>query len=131
MSLVLVEDSPQRPVAPIPLPDLSHLTQVELSVLRGYLTTKSKEARKEATKVIGKDPKVRDLWLKTLGLKSDATPEEKAAVETPFYQEILRQPEAFVLYAWANGLATLDRHVWETMLDRSKVTAVKKPSSKP
>lgn len=125
MSLVLVEDSPHRPVAPIPLPDLSHLTHAELSALRGYLTTKSKEARKEATKVIGKDTKVRDLWLKTLGLKSDATPEERAAVEVPFFEEILRHPEAFVLYAWANGLATLDRYVWETMLERSKVPSVK------
>lgn len=125
MSLVVVEDSLHRPVAPIPLPDLSHLTHAELSALRGYLTTKSKEARKEATKVIGKDHKVRDLWLKTLGLKSDATPDERAEVENPFYEEILRYPEAFVLYAWANGLATLDRHVWETMLERSKIAAVK------
>jgi hypothetical protein len=129
VSLVIVEDSPHRPVAPIPLPDLSHLTQAELSALRGYLTTKSREAHKDAMKMLGKDHKVRDLWLKTLGLKSDAPPEERAEVETSFYEEILRHPEAFVLYAWANGLATLDRYVWETMLERSKVAAVKPKKS--
>jgi hypothetical protein len=101
------------------------LTQAELSALRTYLVTKSKEARKEATKVLGKDTNVRDLWLKTLALKSEATPEERAVVENPFYEEILRHPESFVVYAWANGLATLDKHVWKTILERSKV-AVKK-----
>jgi hypothetical protein len=125
VSLVLVEDNPHRLTTPIPHPDLSHLNQAELSALRGYLTVKSKEARRDATKVLGKYPKARDLWLKTLGLKSDATPEERAEVEAPFYEEIVRHPEAFVLYAWANGLATLDRYVWESMVELSKVSAVK------
>ena len=115
-------------VSPIPLPDLSHLNHAELSALRAYLNTKSREARKDAMKVLGKDHKVRDLWLKTLGLKEDTPPEERTEVETVFYSEIVRNPEAFVVYAWANGLATLDRYVWEKMLELSKVTPVKKTS---
>ena len=122
--------SEERLTTPIPLPDLSHLTQAELSALRAYLTPKSREARKEAGKVLMKAPKAKDLWLKTVALKEDIPPEERSAVMTEFYEEVLRHPDAFLVYAWANALSTLDRHVWDEMLRRSKVTDDEKAAKK-
>ena len=112
----------------VPLPDLSALTQAELSALRAYLTVKSKEARKEATKHLSKVIPVRDLWLKTLALKEDSTDEEREEVFAPFYREVMRHPEVFVSYVWANSLATLDKHVWDAMLELSKTLPPKKKS---
>ena len=112
----------------LPLPDLSALTQAELSALRAYLTVKSKEARKEATKQLSKVVPVRDLWLKTIALKEDSTDEEREEVLTPFYREVVRHPEVFFSYAWANSLATLDKHVWDAMLELSKTQTPKKKS---
>jgi hypothetical protein len=110
----------------LPLPDLSTLTQAELTALRTYLNAKCKEARKESSRLIGKVVVVRDLWLKTIALKGDATAEEREAVNAPFYQEAMKHPELFVSYAWANSLSTLDRHIWATMMDRSKLMEAEK-----
>lgn len=128
MLLPLVADN--RLTTQLPLPDLSALTQVELSTLRAYLTVKSKEARKEATKLLGKVPPVRDLWLKTIALKEDSTEEEREEVLAPFYREVMRHPEVFVSYAWANSLATLDKHVWDAMLELSKSQTPEKAKKK-
>jgi hypothetical protein len=106
------------------------LTQAELSALRAYLTVKSKEARKEATKLLGKVPPVRDLWLKTIALKESATDEEREGVLTPFFQEVMKHPEVFVSYTWANSLAILDRHVWDAMLELSKSQVPEKTKKK-
>jgi hypothetical protein len=115
----------------VPLPDLSTMTHAELSALRTYLTVKSREARKEANKLLGKVPAVRDLWLKTVALKETATDEEREEVQAPFYQEVMRHPEVFVAYAWANALSTLDKHIWETMLELAKVMIPEKVRKRP
>ena len=120
----LVADN--RLTTQLPLPDLSDLTQAELSALRAYLTVKSKEARKDATKLLSKDASVRDLWLKTLGLKEDTTDEEREVVLSPFYREVMKHPEVFLSYAWANALATLDKHVWDAMVELSKTQTPEK-----
>ena len=112
------------------MPDLSALTQAELSALRAYLTVKSKEARKEATKLLGKVTPVRDLWLKTIALKETATDEERESVLAPFYREVMKHPEVFVSYAWANSLAALDKHVWDAMLERAKTEIPEKARKK-
>ena len=114
----------------LPLPDLSALTQTELSALRAYLTVKSKEARKEASKLLGKVVPVRDLWLKTIALKESATDEEREEVLAPFYREVMKHPEVFVSYAWANSLATLDKHVWDAMLELAKTQIPEKVRKK-
>ena len=124
----LVADN--RLTTQLPLPDLSDLTQAELSALRAYLTVKSKEARKEATKLLGKDPSVRDLWLKTIALREDATDEEREGALSPFYREVMRHPEVFLSYAWANALATLDKHVWDAMVELSKTQTPEKTKKK-
>jgi hypothetical protein len=115
----------------LPLPDLSTLTQAELSALRTYLSAKCKEARKESSRLIGKVVVVRDLWLKTIALKGDATAEEREEVNAPFYQEAMKYPELFVSYAWANSLSTLDHHVWTAMMERSKLVEAEKSTKKP
>lgn len=124
MLTLLVADN--RLTTQLPLPDLSDLTQAELSALRAYLTVKSKEARKDATKLLSKDASVRDLWLKTIALKEDATAEEREGVLAPFYREVMRHPEVFLSYAWANALATLDKHVWDAMVELSKTQTPEK-----
>jgi hypothetical protein len=126
---LLVADN--RLTTQVPLPDLSALNQAELSALRAYLTLRSKEARKEATKLLGKVASVRDLWLKTVALKETATDEEREEVLYPFYQEVMRHPEVFVAYAWANSLATLDKHVWGAMLELAKTQVPEKVRKRP
>ena len=112
---------------PIPLPDLSHLSNTELSLFRGVLATKAKEARKDSVKAIGKSKDLKALWLKSVSVPGSATPEERAAAIDPFHQEILKNPEEFLVHAWTNALWVLDQHVREEMLKRSRMEPLKIP----
>jgi len=124
----LVADN--RLTTQVPLPDLSSLTQAELSALRAYLAIKSRESRRDATKLLGKVASVRDLWLKTVALKETATEVEREEVLVPFYQEVMRHPEVFISYAWANSLSTLDKHVLDAMLELAKTQVPEKAKKK-
>jgi hypothetical protein len=115
---------------PIPLPDLSHLTQAELAALRSSISAESKEARKTAVKLLGKTPVVKDLWLKSVGLPTATPPEERALIMDPLHRECLRYPETFLRHAWANALCVLDRHIWDEMVKRSKAAEEAKPKKK-
>jgi len=115
---------------PIPLPDLSHLTQAELTALRSAIAAESKEARKTAVKLLGKTPVVKDLWMKSMGLPTSTPPEERALVMDPFHRECLRYPETFLVHAWANALWVLDRHIWDEMVKRSKAAEEANPKKK-
>jgi hypothetical protein len=113
--------SPPAPTAHITLPvprlDLSHLTNQELSALRGRIQAEAREARKLATKVLsGKDATLRNLWMTSLSAKPEVSADAKAAFE----KEVLRHPDAFVKYAFANAYHVLDQAVHAEMLERSK-----------
>lgn len=119
-----------HPTVPVPMPDLSHLTHAELTTLRSYFTTQSRELRRKAIQVMGKYPTVKSLWMKTVALPAGATQEERDAIWVPFHREVLRYPEAFFLYAWANTLVTLDKYLWDAMVERSKIEGPKKKAGK-
>lgn len=106
--------------SPVPIPSFTHLSTAELTTLRGYLAFQTKDYRKKANHAISKVPALKSVWLKTVGLRSDATEEEKAEVYGELHREILRYPEAFLAYAQANALYVLDRAIWSEMLRRSK-----------
>lgn len=106
--------------SPIPIPSLAHLTVAELTSLRSYLASQTKEGRKKANQSIYKVPALKTLWMKTVGLRSDASEEDRDQVYGEFHREILRYPEAFLVYAQANSLYVLDKAIWEEMLRRSK-----------
>lgn len=127
MSIGLVADN--HLTLPVPLPDLTHLTQAELASLKGAIASRTKEARKDSVKALGKIPVVRDLWLKIVALPSTTSEEERAGITEPFHRECLRHPDAFLVYAYANALWTLDRHIWEEMLRRSKEAEAANPES--
>lgn len=106
---------------PVPIPDFSHLTLLELNALRGFIAGQMKEARKKANLAISKSaPALKSLWLTSLSLRSDASEEERKAVIEPFHREILKHPEAFFAYAHANALFVLDRALMAETLLRSK-----------
>lgn len=105
--------------SPVPIPDLSHLTSVELSALRGYIASQMKEARKKSIQLLSKTD-IRGLWMDTVTSKPNATDEEKDAALRNFQREVLRYPEAFMAYAYANSLHVLDKAIWGEMVKRSK-----------
>jgi hypothetical protein len=120
-----------HPTVPVPMPDLSHLTHSELTALRSYFTAQSRDLRRKAIHVMGKYPSIKGLWLKTVALPTGASQEERDATLVPFHREVLRFPDAFFLYAWANTLVTLDKYLWDAMVERSKIEGPKKKSGKP
>jgi hypothetical protein len=104
---------------PVTVPDLAHLTTVELSALRGFIASQMKEARKKSIVLLSKTD-IRGLWMDTVTSKPTATEEEKAEILRQFQSEVLRYPEAFLAYAYANSLHVLDRAIWGEMVRRSK-----------
>jgi len=109
--------------SPVSIPSLTHLSVAELHSIRSYLASQTKESRKKSNQAISKVPTLKTLWLKTVGLRSDSSEEDRAQVYGEFHREILRHPEAFLVYAQANALYVLDKAIWEEMLRRSKPKA--------
>lgn len=89
-------------ILPIPLPTLEHLTDDELSALQAKFTSAAREARRKANASIQRDAALRLLYMRTLG-KEPAEEDVQA-----FEQRLLRNPEAYIAYAYANALIHLD-----------------------
>lgn len=105
---------------PVPLPPLDHLSLAELTSLRSFLNSRTKEYRRDANKALQKAGEVRNLWMTTLSLRATASEEERQAAFEPFHRELLRHPEAYLAYAQANSMHVMSEHVWAEMVRRSK-----------
>ena len=115
----IVEDDPELEQAghsslPVRVPSLDRLTNPELIALRNRIHAITRKARKDASKALCKEETVKTLWLATLGNTADR---EHACIE--FEAELLRHPDAFLVYAWANALTALDQTIRAEMVRRS------------
>lgn len=102
---------------PIRTPDLTHLSNEELHALRSKVASMTREARKRANNAILKHPTLKDPWFKSMSVKGDDP--EREEVMRRLEQQLLRFPEAFLSYAYANSLFVLDEAFRQEMLRRS------------
>lgn len=114
-------------VLPVHLPDLGQVKNEAVKALRDRLYAEKRKARKEAAKLIAKEPKLQDLWMASLGTGSE---ESRAAARIAFEVEIMRHPEAFLKHAWANTLTYLESALQEEMIERSKLRQGQEPKKK-
>jgi hypothetical protein len=114
-----IETEPlEHVVLPVHLPDLSQVKNEDVKALRDRIYAEKRKARKEATKLIAKEPKLRDLWMVSLGTGPEET---KNAARVAFEIEIMRYPEVFLKHAWANALTSLENALQGEMIERSKL----------
>lgn len=104
---------------PVRIIDLSHLSNDELQSLRNKASILSREARRKANATIHRVEALNRFWMKSMSLKSNASPQERAEVLVPFERELLRHPEAYFAFAYANSLLTLDEMFRTEMTKRN------------
>jgi hypothetical protein len=105
------------------LPDLTLVKNTDVKTLRDYIYAERRKARKEATKLISKEPKLRDAWMTSLGTGSE---EVKAEASALLEREVMCYPEVFLKYAWANALTSLENALQGELIERSKQPIKKK-----
>ncbi len=99
------------------LPALDLLTVKELQSLRSALLKESVDARKQANKLMVKNPALTLLWTKSMS--SNISAEERAVTEDSLHLALLKQPAAFIQYQHANTMVSLAHCVWQEILRRS------------
>lgn len=105
---------------PIALPNLEHLTSVELASLRSYVTSQVKDARKRSNQLLNKDESLRKLWMNTISFKPGTTEAERKTALDEFQRALLRKPAAYVAYGFVTSLFVVEEAVRNEMLRRSK-----------
>lgn len=100
---------------PVSVPDLTHLTTTELTTLRSYISSQTREARKKANQLLAKTESLRKIWMDTISSKT-ATPETRLE----FQRQLVKHPAAFVAYGYANSLFVIDEAIRAEMNRRSR-----------
>lgn len=111
------------------VPDMTGITNAELQAIRSHIQSVNRETRKKSNVLMGKEEGLRPFWLKTLGMGTRSSPEEKKAAHEAFERELLRHPAAFLSYAMANSLVSIDSIIRDEIMRRTKIDPIgkKKP----
>lgn len=111
---------------PLNLPALDHLSTEEVGQLRAKLSAASRDARKRATLLLGRQASLKKPWGRSLTMNKNTSAEERAEIQRDLERALLRVPEAYLAHAWANSLVTLDTHCREELLRRTGSAQPKK-----
>lgn len=99
---------------PTHLPSLVHLDNQELQALYEYTQRNSREVRRDASKGISKVRSLGALYIKTLGKDTDSE------VRQEFERELVKHPDCFLTWAYANSLTIMAANIRDEMLRRSR-----------
>lgn len=100
---------------PVGIPNLTHLTTQELTSLKGVLVLQAREARKKSNQLLNKSEDLRKVWVDTLSASVFAETRRQ-----DFQRLLVKHPQAFLAYAYANSLRVIEEAVRAEMNRRSQ-----------